>query len=169
MRAQLIISLISLLLIMGCSYEPIDEPLIDAVPSEQKEKAMKPILVHAKENGSFWTVDSQECSVKGLHILQGQFNSKPLGYVKTRYSICMDKGYALSGTFKTGSEDKIYFQSFRVEEDDIGEYFMLEVFGGEGKFTNAIGKIKLYLNIDLLSKLEGNYYHKLEGSISIPQ
>ena len=168
MKAQLIITCISLLLIVGCSYDPVEEPLVEAVPSELKEKAPKTITVHAKEVGELWTEVSPECPTRGLHMLQGQFESKSLGHVKTRYSICLDKGYNLSGSFKTSKKDRIYYQAFRISKDDIGVYFRVQVIGGEGKYFEATGKIKLYLELDLLDKGEGVYFSKWEGSIQLP-
>ena len=153
-------------MLVGCSYDPIEDALIEAVPSEQKEKSFQINTIHAKEKGKIWIMVSDECPNYELMILQGYFSDEYLGPVRTWNSICGDKDYVMNSIYEMENGDRLYYRSIGTAVDNIGLHFRMELVKGDGLYANTTSKLKIYFDEGIFIKREGEYYNKIEGKIS---
>ncbi len=167
MKARLFITFLSLTLIMGCSYDSIDDPLIEGVPSEVKssDEAKMVTPIQFEEYGTFKVEPSKECPNLKMHYLNGNFSSSILGEVKTQTLLCTDKDKqnSLNGVMWLKRGYKIFYESELTEEDSKGLYYIYKITGGTGIYENITGKFKVHFEMAYENNIKGSYRHFAEG------
>ncbi len=170
MKSRLIIVLLGILMIMGCSYDQIDDPLIEEALSDMKisDDTMVVTPIRFIENGKFKVVPSKDCSSLEMYYLSGNFRTSIWGQVKTRTYLCTDniKENTLNGVMWLESGSKIFYESELTEEDSKGPYYVYIINGGTGLYENATGKFNVYFGRVHENKIMGSYRHAAEGFIS---
>lgn len=170
MNSRFIILLLSMLMIVGCSYDQIDDPLIEEAISEKtiSDEAMmiKPIQFY--ESGKFKVDPSKECPSLEMYYLSGSFWNSELGHVKTQTLLCTDKKKqnTLNGVMCLDSGFKIFYESEITEEDSSGLFYVYKINGGTGLYENATGKLNVHFQMDYENNIKGSYRHAAVGYIS---
>ncbi|MBT8253678.1 MAG: hypothetical protein HKN00_10155 [Flavobacteriaceae bacterium] len=164
MKARLIVTLLAVWLIMGCSLDSIDDPISKRADLERTLTMM----IQYEEYGKFKIIESKECPDLNKHLLYGEFKHKDLGRVATWATLCTDyqlDNY-LDGKFTLENGEEIYYSSTVTEEDALGRFYVCNIKGGTGRYFNATGKLVIYTEMYPDFKVHMGYRHLGEGVIA---
>lgn len=166
---QLFMLTLSAMVIMGCSKDALDEPVIELTDLEMNRSGINETRVESQNfiitgQGTYVMVKPEFCEDLNQLMMEGTSRHGLLGEFNTFMRKCTDfrEQNIIRGRHVMKNGDELLFYSNISGTDRHGNWSLYIYEGGTGKFMNATGEVRMY-HIEN----HGSYKNYGEGRLSL--
>lgn len=148
MKHRLILLLTLFVILFGCSEDFMQSDLTTENDIDLKKKNGKAVTrpYKVRTEGTISFIENHCGEGIDLEVIRGKGNATHLGLFTLELEYCLDGISGPAGKQIAANGDELWsYMSEPPGTDEEGFYMVYAIYGGTGRFENATGSVKLYM------------------------